>query len=265
MLRATVIRTTDPYHFDLDQNGFLAISEKNIKLGDALIRYDSQYGPSEDPNDETVYSGLLQKNGIPESYDEIMEIVKSIDKINSTHLAAEGIGADKKSRNKGREKTARAIVKISDFKERLADGDASLVRSIALAEGVDRNNFSFATKYCAFTSLYALKRDQYCIYDRVSMQILPYYAFMYLEGDTYKQYCTKNGISTLDEQFRQKCDYKGYRKLVQGIIDGIASVTGISLSYRAFDRLLWYYYKGSDQKIKSAKLILKEAWREHTN
>ena len=264
MLRAKVIQIPDPYFFDLDQHGLLAVSEKNISLGDALIRYDSSYGPAEDTDDESLYSGMLHKNGLPETYEEILKIVKSIDKINSTHLAAEGESQGKESRRAGREKTAKAIESIADFKVKLASGNVSLVKSIALVEGVDRNNFSFATKYCAFTSLYALQQDKYCIYDRVLMQVLPYYAFMYLEGDAYKEYCTKNGTSRLDEQFRQTCDYDGYRNLVNDIIKGIASVTGIPLPYRTFDKLLWYFYKGRDKKIKTAKKILREAWQEST-
>lgn len=99
------------------------------------------------------------------------------------------------------------------FKKALLEGQPSLVYKIAhAAEGmvndamsqeatqrtapflfgkkIDKNNFSFATKFCH----HVCKRldggiDQYCIYDSVVHEFLPYYACEYLDADTIDKIC----------------------------------------------------------------------------
>ncbi|MDY4652140.1 MAG: hypothetical protein SO366_07790 [Atopobiaceae bacterium] len=86
--------TKDPYTFDMDQNGYPIFTRKNLALLHALLRYDSNYSASEDEQNETTYAGLLAKNGVPTNEADIREIVTSINKVNSTHLAAEDGGIE---------------------------------------------------------------------------------------------------------------------------------------------------------------------------
>ena len=243
----------DPYVFDTDQNGFPLFTKKNLALLGALLRYDSNYSASEDPSDPAVYSGMLDANGVPATVDGIRDVVKSLDKVNSTHLASEGPAGG----GRGVELTVEAIAAIPDLADRLCASDDGLVDEIATAGG--KNNFSFATKFCAYTCVYArdIRSDNYCIYDRVLAEILPYYAYLYADGDIYRHFCRANSrgriVSEVESRCKDEHDYALYRMLVDSVIRGVKEQSGLwHLPYKQFDQLLWYYFKGDDRKIDRA-------------
>ena len=245
--------TDNPYEFDVDQNGFPVFTKKNLALLDALLRYDSNYSASEDASDPSTYAGMLDTNGVPTTYDEALAVVKSIDKINSTHLASEGPDGG----GRGISLTAEAIASTPDLVDRLRAGDDSLVPEIATAGG--KNNFSFATKFCAYTCVFArdIRSDNYCVYDRVLAEVLPYYSFLYSPNELYKSFCRINNrgrvVSDVSSRCKETRDYELYCMLVDNIIDGVKEQSGLwHLPYKAFDQLVWYYFKGDDRKIDRA-------------
>ncbi len=249
-----ISNSSNPYKFDLDCNGFPALTEKNFLFVKALIENDSNYRAPDDLSKN--YKKLLE-NSFPKTYEQILLVVTLIDKYDSTHLSSEG--RNFKTYNEGREKTAEKIEDLTvnfNLKETLRTGCTEPIHLIANAvneshykdwgtyEG--KYNISFATKYCAYVSKYALKEDNYCIYDRVLAEILPYYAKMYCNEDI-KKVTIKN-----------QSDYNGYKTTIDKIIAGAEKLTRYKASYKQFDDLLWYYFKGERSRICKAKECLKE-------
>ncbi len=244
------------YEFDTDQYGVPIFTKKNLDFVQALIENDSKYRILYDHDNEKFeesYVGLLEKHRVSNDSEIMKKIVKSIDKYNSTHLASEG----KSGGGRGIDITVKAILKIDDLKGKLERKDDDIVKEIALAVKNEKQknkvNFSFATKFCAYTSIGALKQDNYCIYDTVVQNILPYYAYVYLSNDRYYR-TNRNGknCSTIETQFKENLNYKGYRELIDDIIASIKKDIESEVTYQQFDNLLWYYFKGDNGRIESA-------------
>lgn len=175
--------------FDMDKNGFPSLTEKNVALINFIIRHDSNYRPL-DENDNDSISQTIKKYGKTRDETQILSIVKVIDKSNSTRQASLGRGhkvADTIEKKDGREKTARIISEIENFYQRLNERDLSLVSFIAEKAIDTRYTLSFASKFCTYMAraLFSGKEaDNYCIFDKVICDILPYYAWVYL-GEKY--------------------------------------------------------------------------------
>jgi len=245
------IITGDAYHFDMDHNGFPAFTEENVKRINFILENDSNYRFDDEKHpDSACYCIKKLKN--PESElqnkDVILEIVKRIDKQNSTRQSSMGPKKNDGKKN-GRDQTAEHIKDIKNFYRRLGEGDAKLVQEIA--ESIKtRYTFSFASKYCTYVSRYLFegdkeKEDGYCIYDKILCDILPYYAWVYLE-ENYKA----RSRSKIDEEFRG--DYEKYRNLIDRIRKSSKAITDYEISRKDFDHLLWYYFKG-DRDIREGK------------
>lgn len=252
--------SVNPYKFDTDSNGFPVFTRKNITFLQALIENDSDYRISYDYDNEkfeSSYAGLLEKYGVSKDPIIMEGIVKSIDKFNATHLASEGPAGG----GRGIKLTVEAILQIEDLEDKLRNKDDNIVVEIARAvknqTGKNKVNFSFATKFCAYTSLGALEQDNYCIYDKVVQNILPYYIYTYLNDDSYYR-TNRNGknCSIIEEKYKMTTDYEGYRKLIDRLIDSIEEDINYRIRYKDFDNLLWYYFKGDDSRIDRAMRCL---------
>jgi hypothetical protein len=176
--------------------------------------------------------------------------VCAIDRENSTHLSASGT---KKGCNEGRQIVARVIADIPNLIDRLYAGDAELVNYISSAVP-KRNNFSFASKFCTYVSRAIFedaKRDNYCIYDKVLCNSIPYYAWLFL-----KENHTSRLKSTIEKEYKSVRNYAGYRDLIDRIRIKNFEITQYLISRENFDHLLWYYYKGTDGRaLKGLSLI----------
>lgn len=244
----------DTYKLDLDQNGFPTFTQKNIDFITAMISYDSTYSKA---SEEGGYETIFQEPDFW-GFSKLNAAIISLDKINSTRLASEG---RKSGGGRGREKTADYIcnnIGSEKLRQRLIDKDSSLVNQIAAAVKT-KYNFSFASKFCAYVSRFALKMDNYCIYDNVVQAILPYYYYIYVDGDGYRNlYNTNrsgNNQSIVEQKYREKSNtngYDAYRQCVDDIIAGIRQKCGITVTYSQFDHILWYCFKGSESKIQNA-------------
>ena len=263
------------YEFDTDQNGFPTFTKKNLEFLNAILHYDSPYSVFSDEMTSEYrdsYAGIFESEDFfdfpaSESLDECDELgnpvddlyraIVSLDTLNSTHLSSEGKGGG----NKGRAKVAAKIREYGgkNLKNALEKGDIEIVGMIADRNVGGKHNFSFASKFCAYASLHALKKDNYCIYDEILQSILPYYAWMYVDDpkiDCTILYKRVTGKTTRNEslvyQYKEKGDYKAYRELIDAIIAGIKNKIGVEISYADFDHMLWYYFKGSKSKILGA-------------
>lgn len=284
-----IIKKQSPYEFDTDVNGFPTFTRKNIDFLNAILRYDSNYSTSSDKNNpeyQTSYAGILDKgtffdfsasvdaektDELGNPVDDLYRVIVSIDKINSTHLASEGKkdkAAENKDQknNKGRAKVAAAIRQIGGekLKARLEAGDPTIVSEIADPSIGGKHNFSFATKFCSYVTIHALKKDNYCIYDEILRSVLPYYGYMYID-DFDKRYkylyktvrgTKKNNWKTRTESlvglYKDQGNYAGYRALIDEIIKGIGEKVGEKITYADFDHMVWYYFKSSRSKVLSA-------------
>lgn len=313
--------STDPYKFDIDLIGALALTKNNVERIEFLIGNDSDYRDetsdekqsgdieseeTQSDEDPKTVAKFLSKN--PHVWDmkndeskvELIEkLVAIIDKANSTHQSSEGPKGEeqqKKEGNFGRERTARYIAKIDDFKNRINDCDPELVDEIAKNAISDdqlygmsakyvlggRYTFSFASKFCTYVSReISPEADAYSIYDKVVRTILPYYAFVYLgdseitkldwnkdlkpSKDPYYLFGSKDKFG---KNVKGKWDYEEYANLIGKIIEANERLTGKNISRKDFDHLLWYYYKGNVPKLREAREAIadaekrKEAYKE---
>jgi hypothetical protein len=224
----SVDKKESPYEFDTDQNGFPTFTQKNIDFLNGILRYDSNYSTSSDKNNpeyQSSYAGILEQGDffnfsdsasstefdeLKNPIDNLYRVIVSIDKINSTHLSSEGNSSKSEKsvekRNKGRAKVAQAIRNYGgeQLREALKKGDTGIIDVIADPSVGGKHNFSFATKFCSYVSIYALRMDNYCIYDEILQQVLPYYAYMYIDDFDNTLYKTvkptkRNGNLTRNE------------------------------------------------------------------
>ena len=144
---------------------------------------------------------------------------------------------------------AKHIMDIQDIDKRLKTGDLTLVPEIAcleLADGSSRNNYSFATKYCAYH-----QPSKFPIYDSIVAAVFTKLfedghlnGYVYAsESDTTKRVFNKGG-------FKEKL--KDYRFYVEVYNAFMKQYDLESLTYRQVDSYLWGAYKlaGKDYEIE---------------
>jgi len=270
------IISNNPYKFDMDKNGFPALTENNVKRVNFLIANDSNYSLLDDQYEDSI-SQTINEDRFTTQYEQIKRIVDVIDRQNSTHLSFTGMEGD--DRKKGRKIMAEYICDLTKtgFYDSLRASDPELVNLIAKNAIETRNTFSFASKFCTYMARALFKgereEDNYSIFDSVMCNAIPYYAWAYLGAKHIKRKC-----STIPEEFATKGNgnYGGYRKLIDAIRDSARDnvvwdttvKTDCSsnndiwdkrprrhhISRKDFDHLLWYYFKGSSKKkgIKEA-------------
>ena len=226
---------SNPYVLDLDRNKQLAFTKKNINLICFAINIDSNYRIADS-------SILIREFGKKRNVECLEEIIEKINKENMTHLKVNR--ADKEIKNFMKKFEPAELI------TRLSDADDELVKEIASASKF-RNNFSFASKFCAFMcrGLFEgeAKADNYAIYDSVLANVLPYYAWVYLKEDHLARTNSK-----IEAEFKDANDYQGYKQLIDSIRGNIKKITGFEISRKDFDQMLWYYYKGIDERYKNA-------------
>ncbi len=244
----------DSYEIDLDENGFLALTKNNAKFIGAVYRLDSKYRKSFDEKDlNSAFNYVIENvNKIEGNYEVLKEICTRLDRENSTHLSVSG---NQEGDNHGIENTAQVISKIQNLKKELKNGSPQLVDKIACAVK-GRNNFSFATKFCAFMCRFLFAKTpqeyNYCIYDNVLASIIPYYAWIFT-GEKYNRY----GKRSIESMFKDKHNYSGYSELIDTIRVEANKKYQYLTTREEFDAMLWYYYKGDDDLINSAYEIIR--------
>ena len=120
------------------------------------------------------------------------------------------------------------ICNITDFDERVKNGDPTLVNELAKTNG-NINLFSFASKYCTYHNVAVYKNDDYSIYDGIVAKHLP----------KYSENLTKRRI----EQWRNNLDYSSLVNCITEILD--KNNIHIDFRRRKLDYYLWYTYRNA--------------------
>jgi hypothetical protein len=198
---------------------FIRFTEEDLYETAQQVNSDPRYG-----EEATIINNCFNK--FPENKDDAIIAMKIalIDMTNSTNL----------NKHLSRVHLSNLISKIkqSNFDERVAKGDISLVGELAKNE---INLFSFFSKYCLYHNFYVYQKDDFVIYDGVMQDhigtFIPGYEYM---GKTYKA----AKINDCIENMRKTYDYEGYLLL----IDTILEINNIQSKnkHREFDWFVWY-------------------------
>ena len=254
----------------------VAITQRNVAIVEAMIRNDSAYIRSNQVTASIQYkrgkghsTKLTWKERVAEdapnikyggstafwmsklknyllfntsdplyAYEDVVYYtISAIDRENSTHLNADGIG---------REEIAERLIAIN--KAQLVSFLKTPNTPSSLYELIDiisettnptqkdykpRTNYSFATKFCHYACFYLfdgeLEQDNFSIFDNVLEKALSRYI------EKYKLNYTVT-------------DFKKYDKYL-GVIEAVICESerkghGDEVSKNGLDHLLWYYYKG---------------------
>ena len=202
-----------------------------INLKGNLLSYEIQ---------EEILQDVV-KNKCPDhsSYEYVEIKVKLLNLFYSTDIQATG-------------KVARQIYGIKNIDQILAQHpmcSKNLVDKIAnlSLSGKSRNNYSFATKYCALH-----QPDKYPIYDKIVSEI---FVFLMKSGNLPPYQYTRsksNGTKMSVTGFRNKL--RDYNFFVQ-VYDAFRTAYGLTgVSYRKIDWYLWGTFKDGKFKSKIEKL-----------
>lgn len=227
----------------IETKGLVEITQDNVVRVEAMIQNDAaylnsgnkEYGPDKNgKGGSTAYwmcqlRDYIKKNMTDrKTYKNIIaNAVIAVDRDNSTHLNADGVGRD--------EITERICkIPLEKLQHYLQDPHGTkykLVEIIARKTSASirpRENKSFASKFCHYACFYLFEgkkeQDNYSIYDSILKNALPLYIDYY-------------GIDVKKQELE---DYAVYSETIEKII----KKAGNKISKNGFDHLLWYYYKG---------------------
>lgn len=237
--------SVSPYEFDTIWTGVPVFTDKNIALITAMVNNDSAYRLSFDPKWEKSSARFLSK-GFPKK-DDVLEAVTLIDQENSTHISSTG---SKKGSGGGREIVAKYIIDhYESIKSQIKNGETKVVNELSLKPVKGRANISFASKFCVYVNRYCFDRDYYSIVDNVLLQVLPAYEAIYLRRSVDKRKWLRQQEKAKESPF----PYDMYNDAIGEILDNInkSGYLSAEVSRKEFDLLLWYYYKGSDDRIRA--------------
>ena len=227
--------------FENNNNGFPKLTEKNVKLTNFILKHDSSYKYCENEDRPDSIKSIIEKFKKEQSESNLYEVIKMIDKQNSTHLTVSG---NNKRNNEGREMTSNYIfygIGIEKVLSKIKYGDRSLVDDIAKNSIRGRYIISFASKFCTYMSRYMFDSDEFSIYDGVVSKILPYYYYQYVKGD--------KKIKVTNDRIKKE-GYEWYIGLIDKIRAKAVEEEHYNISRKDLDHLIWYYYKG-DKDIKN--------------
>ena len=145
------------------------------------------------------------------------------------------------------------ILGVANIDSRLKKGDLNLVADIAviqLSDGKKRNNYSFATKYCALH-----QPDKYPIYDSIVANVLLYL----LKNNKIPPYTLRgkkqaenDTCKNIGEYEKALHDYPYYVK----VYDSFCRAYNLSsLSYRDVDFYIWCAFKLGGKKYLIEKIV----------
>ena len=227
----------------IKQTQLVEITKDNVARVEAMIQNDAaylnsgnkQFGPDKNGKGGSTAYWMCQlrdyiksKSTNKTEYKKIItNAVIAVDRDNSTHLNADGVG---------RQEITDRICKISvealiNYLKKPQDTKYKLVQIIAektKAKVRARENKSFGSKFCHYACFYLFEgqkeQDNYSIYDSILKKALPLYANYY------------------NIQF-DKNDLENYAKYSE-IIEKVIKESKSQISKNGFDHLLWYYFKG---------------------
>ena len=208
----------------------IRITDEELEANAEDVRKDKKYGLE----NELIEKAL--KNNPLNIDDSIVAMkVSLIDITNGTNL----------SRNLGKEgglyKLSQKIIE-SNFDERVKRGDLTIVNELArwTKQNLNKNLFSFISKYCLYHNIYSYNRDDYAILDSVLCDNLHKYIskedYMTITGDKLRK--------TSFYKMRNNFDYLTYIKVIDHIIE--SNNIMVDKPHRKLDWFIWYKNKKND-------------------
>lgn len=233
-----------------DDIELVALTQDNVAKVEAMIQNDAAYlnavskKSKPDKNGEggsTAFWMCELRNYINGDHKDINRYKKiifnavcAVDRDNSTHLNADGVGRDEITNRI----CSLSLEDLTDYLQRPHGTKYKLFETIAQKthptdkKYKPRTNKSFASKFCHYACFYLFEgqneQDNYSIYDSILKNALPYYA------EYYKIKITKKDLE----------DYAKYSEIIEKILE----MSGNNISKNGFDHLLWYYFKGRNIK-----------------
>lgn len=228
-------------YIELDDDGQLAFTRKNCDFIIGMIRFNETYDLFYD-RDLFLSECKIDKNKNIDNFtkDEWRNVIKLLDKINSTHLSSSG---NKKGDNHGVELFLSGFYCMQkDFLKRIAFGEGGVVNELADLVNA-RNNFSFATKFCAFINRVFYNRDDFVIFDSILESVMSYFEL---------NYCGKIDQCRCLRAYADERDYSGYHAAIDSVLEEIKRKC-CDINRFEFDQMVWFYYKNKPSKLKEIK------------
>lgn len=283
MPKVKIIEGANPYELDRVEtsNGVVALTRKNADFIEAVVRLDSNYGddliikePSKgyDPESNAQKSSKKNRGSTAYWFGEmqkpncdfsrcVLGAIISIDITNSTHLEA-AYFLDQSGNKVPCRKRMRDIIcsqcsncqELVDLLNQLFEPKnhnhlISLLtaKTVSKKGGKPRYNISFATKFCAYASLFLKANNKYSKYDNIVSDALPKYEEIYLgrkkRTKEYKIEHNKLKNKSDAENYQYRLDvYANYAKTIDDILEFL-NTTGVSLTKEEFDHIVWYSFK----------------------
>lgn len=205
----------------------------NVARVEAMIRNDSDYS---DKGTRTVtdwlteLSNLLKGKSSTEDYQKVIfECVSGIDRTNSTHINADGVGRDQLTErivNINKQQLYQYLKEPENNNYKLISilSEKTVPKDVKMRA---RCNYSFATKFCHYTAFNLfegeIEQDNFSIYDSIVARNIQKYAQYY--GVKVPRDIGNNYISFIK------------------LVDEIIIKSGGEISRNGFDHLLWYFHK----------------------
>lgn len=189
------------------------LDENEIEKENNKFSHDNKY------EEETLLMDIFRKYPLNDNIETVAMKIAVLDMVNSTNFV-------RYKKKISLREMATYICNITDFDERVKNGDPTLVNELAKTNG-NINLFSFASKYCTYHNVAVYKNDDYSIYDGIVAKHLP----------KYSENLTKSRI----EQWRNNLDYSSFVNCITEILD--KNNIHIDFRRRKFDYYLWYTYR----------------------
>lgn len=234
------------------------LTKRNVAKAEAMIASNSTYKKSADPTckpEEGKYKGstaywvksfdnYVNNGDGTYSYQDIIEnIVKAVDRENSTHLNADEEGYAEITRRIHDHDPSNLISLLKNptpaagpkyvlidelskpVQSEVTKNEETIIKS--------RSNFSFATKFCHYMAFYLFdgkrSRDNFSIYDGIMEKAI-------------RKHAEQLGVDIPNDMKSFKGHYVEYMKTIDGVRDACKK-KGQNISRNGLDHLLWYYYK----------------------
>lgn len=191
------------------------------------VAEDLKYG-----KEFTIISDALNNNPYNKDISSVAMKVSLIDLVNGTSLR-KSLG-----REGGLYKLCKKITEVN-FDKRVKMGDLTLVNELAewTRKELNRNLFSFISKYCLYHNFCCYNSDSFVIYDSVVSSNLDKYISSSEYEDLTGEKLQKNSFDKLRTSF----NYEEFKK----VIDYIIEKNGITVDKprRKLDWFIWYKHR----------------------
>lgn len=215
----------------------ISLDSDIVRMNFEMKNNGAKYGFAHYNIQENVLQLLHERYGNNLNYEEVHTKVKLLNLFYSTNLLATS-------------QMSKHIIGIKEFDRRLREGDTLLVKEIAMLNG--RDNYSFATKYCALH-----KPDLFPIFDSIVASVFvdlfkqgyfrPRYKFSRTNSIDMGEYNASTFYYSILRDYPNYVSFYNYFKNVFKISS--------SISYREIDFYIWGSCKISQVESQIETLI----------